>query len=47
MSKLKIEEIDTDVWYELYDGKPSVDNAVICSKETYGSDIINDIAYVI
>ena len=30
-----------------YSGKPSVDNAVICSKETYGSDIINDIAYVI
>jgi hypothetical protein len=30
-----------------YSGKPSIDNAVICSKETYGSDIINDIAYVI
>lgn len=30
-----------------YSGKPQCGDSVICSKETYGSDIINDIAYVI
>lgn len=51
-SDKKFEKIDNIPNYIVsqfckYSGKPSVDNAVFCSKETYGSDIINDTTYVI
>lgn len=51
-SDKKFEKIDNTPNYIVsqfckLSGKPNVDNAVFCSKETYGSDIINDTTYVI
>ncbi len=48
----KIEKIQNTPNYMVsqfckYSGKPNADNVVFCSKETYGSDIINDKPYII